>query len=260
MWKLHVSDRAVRPLLPRSVKRADVVAGNSAREREILHALHSSVGNRALARLVRSHAPHGRGCPCDACSPSFAPGRVARALIQRTPSRCTRCGAFFDDSAVQNFCHECLYGDYDYVDELAFCTTRGCANELIALAGGERHGRASGKYCQYCDKPLTAGTQLVALANARDERLSRPERRLKDLIVRVNKYLASSGTHHATGSSGTSAARERHTAADATLATQNREYAADLEKMIAEVEQVNEDSPLLGPARLALSQVRQKRS
>lgn len=176
-----------------------------------------------------------------------------------TGSQCKDCRSFFDDED-QTTCPDCESHNYDYVDDEAFCTNRGCANYLIGFKPEDRKGKASGKYCEQCNELLTDGKKLVEQAEATDTRLSGAERELKALVAKVEHHLASSGTHHETGSGGTSAARERHTKADHSQATLNKRYAEDLDEKITVVEGENAKSKLLGPARAALSKITQKHS
>ncbi len=221
-----------------------------------MRSLQRSVGNRATSQLIGDRARHGHGCGCGTCTAVIARTLATRLAVQRVPSRCNFCGTFFDDER-QQFCPntECGRADWDYVDEKAFCTDRGCPNYLIGLERADRHGKANGKYCEQCEKPLTSGVALVKAADATDERLSGPERELKALTERVEAHLQSSGTHHKTKSSGTSGARERHTSADHSQAVLNSRLAHELMALIDQVEELDERSVVLGPARSALSKI-----
>lgn len=234
---------------------------------------HGSDAQRAVASARCAYAPVGaawwsrtpwarlrlRGVRQHRAANGHAAARTAEHGFVMTASQCRDCKSFFDDED-QTSCPDCESKNYDYVEEEAFCTNRGCANYLIGLEPKDRKGKAGGKYCEQCTELLTEGKKLVEQAAKTEDRLSPAERQLKALVANVESHLESSGTHHKTSGGGTASARERHTKADKSQALLNARFGGDLEKQISLVEEENEKSKVLGPARSALSMIKQKHS
>jgi hypothetical protein len=138
------------------------------------------------------------------------------------------------------------------------CVALGCSSYLSTVAtgdGGRCEGNRGPKKTSVCKLPLVELTfeEIDDLPEGLEDEVvtaTGPDasaRRLKAAIVRAEKWVAGSGSHHRSkGGSHTSSATEKHSAASKSKAQVRDSMAAQLDELIKEVnDSKTPDKPLV---------------